>query len=1094
MKQLSRKKISVLHDLVPLMHRANGFDEVVAALQSGNGATIDGAWGSSRALAIAALVKEARSTLLIVLPNIGDVDDFAIDLQGFLNEPLAVFPAWESLPQEHDVADSIFGSRLRLLRELHSDNPPTVIVTSIAALLQPVPSQSEREAATRNMTVGEELDVDSFSRWLVEHLFEHVPAVEMPGEFSFHGGILDIFPPDAIHPVRIELFGDEIDSIRRFDVQTQRKIESLNDASFTLVTPVETGSIQEEEPINASTIDLSGEHFLDELPEGSWVVLTELESLVEEGKHYLERLDHPRGFYSVQSTLARCTKRPNVLVAAIAADGYDQNCHLQIESIERFSGPRSDVLLELEEATTDNETVLIVCHNSGEQERLQELFAETDLSIAKQVLFCVGQLTSGFRLVTEQLVVLSDHELFGRTEIRRDSTSKKLETRAIDHFLELREGELVVHLTHGIGRFRGMELLEKDSQIEEHLIIEFRDSVRVFVPASLIHLVQKYVGAARSVAKLSKVGSNRWAKQKQKVTSAIQDLASEMLRMQAMREGRPGLSCPPDSHWQQEFETAFPYTETKDQLTAIADVKADMQRNRPMDRLICGDVGYGKTEVAMRAAFKAIDAGRQVAILVPTTVLAEQHFRTFSERMAEFPITIDILSRFRTKKEQQKTLACMKDGTVDLVIGTHRLVQKDIKFKELGLLVIDEEQRFGVAAKDLLKQMRLEVDILTLSATPIPRTLHLSLLGIRDISNLITAPNERQPIKTRISRFDTELIRNAIVRELNRNGQIYFVHNRVHNIKSIADKIRTIVPEATVGIVHGQMNGGDLEQAMYEFVTHQTDILVATTIIESGLDIPTANTMFIHQADIYGLADLHQLRGRVGRYKHRAYCYLLLEEGKTVTATGAKRLKAIEEFSELGAGFKIAMRDLEIRGAGNILGTEQSGHISTVGYELYCQLLENSVRQLKKMPLRQPPHVAIDLPVSAYLPASYVPPGRQKIEVYRKLSVAKTEEELEQLREEFRDRFGTLPEETERLLVLKKLQLLALHWQIDDVHLEKGYAMFGYRNPLLIQQLSNARGSQFRVIDDKTACWVLTLQTETTDGLLAEMKSVLQPL
>lgn len=1095
MKQTSRKKINDLHDLVRLMHRANGFDEVVAALQSGNGATIDGAWGSSRALAIASLAKEAPGTLLIVLPNIGDVDDFAIDLQGFLNGHLAIFPAWESLPQEHNVADSIFGSRLRLLRELHGNKPPAVIVTSIAALLQPVPSQSEREAATRNMTVGEDLDVDSFSRWLVEHHFEHVPAVEMPGEFSFHGGILDIFPPDAIHPIRIELFGDEIDSIRRFDVQTQRKIESLNDTSLTLVTPVETGDTQQtDEPIEGAISDLSGEHFLDELPEGSWVVLTELESLVEEGKHYLERLDSPRGFYSVHATLAKCTSRPNVLVAAIAADGYEQSCHLQVESIERFSGPRSDVLLELEEATGADETVLIVCHNSGEQERLQELFAETDLSIAKRVLFCVGQLTSGFRLVTEQLVVLSDHELFGRTEIRRNSSSKKLETRAIDHFLELREGELVVHLTHGIGRFRGMELLEKDSQVEEHLVIEFHDSVRVFVPASLIHLVQKYVGAAKGVARLSKIGSNRWAKQKQKVASAIQDLASDMLRMQAMRAGRPGLSCPPDSHWQQEFETAFPYTETKDQLTAISDVKADMLLARPMDRLICGDVGYGKTEVAMRAAFKAIDAGRQVAILVPTTVLAEQHFRTFSERMAEFPITIDILSRFRTKKEQRKTLSDMESGTVDLVIGTHRLVQKDIKFKDLGLLVIDEEQRFGVAAKELLKRMRLEVDILTLSATPIPRTLHLSLLGIRDISNLITPPHERQPIKTRISRYDTELIRNAIVRELNRNGQVYFVHNRVYNIESIADKIRTIVPEATVGVVHGQMNGGDLEQAMYEFVTRQTDILVATTIIESGLDIPNANTMFIHQADKYGLADLHQLRGRVGRYKHRAYCYLLLEEGKTVTTTGAKRLKAIEEFSELGAGFKIAMRDLEIRGAGNILGTEQSGHISTVGYELYCQLLENAVRHLKKMPLRHPPHVAIDLPVSAYLPASYVPPGRQKIEVYRKLSVAKTEEELEELREELQDRFGNIPEEVERLLILKELQLLALHWQIDDVHLEEGYAMFGYRNPLLIKQLSDARGSLFRVIDEKTACWVLSIQAESSVGLISEMKSVLQPL
>jgi transcription-repair coupling factor (superfamily II helicase) len=509
--------------------------------------------------------------------------------------------------------------------------------------------------------------------------------------------------------------------------------------------------------------------------------------------------------------------------------------------------------------------------------------------------------------------------------------------------------------------------------------------------------------------------------------------------------------------------------------------------------LICGDVGYGKTEVAMRAAFKAIDSGKQVAVLVPTTVLAEQHFRSFTERMAEYPFTIEVLSRFRTKSEQQRILAGLKSGSVDLVVGTHRLVQPDVKIHELGLVVVDEEQRFGVDAKEMLKKLRMEVDVLTLSATPIPRTLHLSLLGIRDISNLETPPHDRLAIETRICRFDGELIRQAIVRELNRGGQVYFVHNRVYNIQQIADRLQQIVPEAEIGIVHGQMPEHELEDAMYGFVSGRVDVLVATTIIESGLDIPNANTIFIHEADRYGLADMHQLRGRVGRYKHRAYCYLLLEEGRSLTTTAARRLKAIEEFSELGAGFKIAMRDLEIRGAGNILGTEQSGHIASVGYELYCQLLENAVRQLKNEPLRETRHVAVNLPISAYLPGAYVPPGRHKIDVYRRLSRVSTQPELAELTDELRDRFGPIPPEAALLFELKELQLLAQGWQIDDIHLEDRFAVFGYRNPRQIEKLGRRWGDRLRVVDQRSAYLVLEDGEASPHAILALLKSVLQP-
>ena len=569
-------------------------------------------------------------------------------------------------------------------------------------------------------------------------------------------------------------------------------------------------------------------------------------------------------------------------------------------------------------------------------------------------------------------------------------------------------------------------------------------------------------------------------------------MAADMLKLQAERDQKPGLACPADSHWMEEFEAEFPYTETDDQLRAIGELKEDMQLPRPMDRLICGDVGYGKTEVAMRAAFKAVDAGRQVAVLVPTTVLCEQHLRSFTERMAEFPVTLASLSRFRSAGETREILKGLSEGTIDIVIGTHRLVSKDVKFKDLGLLIIDEEQRFGVETKELLKHLRLEVDVLTLSATPIPRTLHMSLVGIRDISNLETPPHDRMAVETRVCRWDGELIRSAIVREMNRNGQVYFVHNRIYDIQTIADKIHVLVPEAKIDIVHGQMDEDSMESAMLGFVEGRTDILVATTIIESGLDIPNANTIFIHQAGNYGLADLHQLRGRVGRYKHRAYCYLLLEDGKMLTPQASRRLKAIEEFSELGAGFKIAMRDLEIRGAGNILGTEQSGHIAAVGYELYCQLLENAVRAMKRQPIREHRHVEVALPFSAFLPTDYVPDGRPKIEMYRKLSSVSSIEELAELQDEFRDRFGPLPDPAKKLFEIRELQLLAIKWQIHDIHLEPGYVILGYRNQKLINKLGRMSISPIRVLDGEEACLVLPPTMKGKKGLLRLLKETLQ--
>lgn len=1088
MAKLKELQVGGLTDLVPLVRKTNGFDNVLAEMRAGSSGTIDGAWGSSCALTAAAIAEECPSTLLVVLPQFTEVDDFALDLQHFCGQAPMVFPAWETLPEEHSMNDSVFGGRLRCVAEVESQQPPKLIVACFPSLMQPVPDRASRDEATREFDLGTEVDLDETIEWLIARGFARVSAIEMAGEFCLHGGILDIFPTDALNPVRIELFGDEIESIRSFDVESQRKLFDLNSVRVTAVAPVDF----------ASSVDLKdgdgshSAHFIDSLPEDTWIVLAELNDLVDSGKHYLERIGDSKGLYSPQSVLAKCTQHPTVTISAIGTASTETTCHLRTESIERFTGPKSTVIDEMASTIGPEESVLLCCHNEGEQERLEELFREKQPGLLERLSFCVGHLTHGFRLVEDQVVAISDHELFGRTEIHRTGRLAKVERRAIDSFLELAQGDLVVHLSHGVGRYCGMQLVEKEGSAEEHLVIEFADAVKVFVPASLIHLVQKYVGATKALPRLSKLGTTSWSKKKQKVAKAVADMAAEMIQLQAQRASRPGIAFPPDSHWCQEFEAAFPYDETPDQLTAIASIRGDMQLPRPMDRLVCGDVGYGKTEVAMRAAFRAIDAGKQVVVLVPTTVLSEQHYRTFSERMAEYPFEIDMISRFRTKKEQKQILERLADGSLDLVIGTHRLVQKDVRVKDLGLLVIDEEQRFGVDAKEMLKRLRLEIDVLTLSATPIPRTLHMSLLGIRDISNLETPPRDRQAIETRICRFDETLIRQGIVRELNRNGQVYFVHNRVHNIRTIADRLQAIVPEASIGIVHGQMSESELETSMSGFVRGEIDILVATTIIESGLDIPNANTMFIHEADRYGLADMHQLRGRVGRYKHRAYCYLLLEEGKSLTGTAAKRLKAIEEFSELGAGFKISMRDLEIRGAGNILGNEQSGHISLVGYELYCQLLENAVRSMKNEPLREHPHVNVDLPLSAFLPGTYVPPGRHKIEMYRRFSAVGTMNELEELRNELRDRFGPIPKEAETMLDLKELQIHARHWQIDGIRLEDGFGVFSYRNKLLIKELRDTASGDVRIMDGRDACLVLQPDATVLE-ILEQMKTVLRP-
>jgi transcription-repair coupling factor (superfamily II helicase) len=1074
-----------LASLADRLQHTEGFAEVIASLQAGHGATLDGVWGSSCALVVAALVRHAPGPILVVCPRPGDLDDLRDDLALFTDEHPELFPAWEVPPadsladgasqESRGLDDEVFGDRLRLLKLLGASEPPALVVTSMQALMQPVPARETIEKQTRWLTTGDTVDIDALARWLVEQGFQNTSAVRLPGEFSSRGGILDLFAPDWYDPVRVELFGDQIESIRRFEVASQRSLAALDAVELTVLQS-----------------NAAGREFVTAyLPPRSWVLVVESSQARDEGKQYENRMADTGAVHGIEAVLERLWQFPSVTASSISIGSMETTCRLKIESVERFSGDIAKVRHELETAGEGQE-VFVVCQNEAEAKRLGEIFDGTRLTTLGKLHFPIGRLRAGFRLVNDRIVLVSGNELFHRADLSRPSRRRL--GRVIDSFLELREGDFVVHLAHGIGRYRGLKMLGDDGQGEEHLELEFHGGTKVYVPCSKIELVQKYVGGAKSRPTLARVGGQTWVRQKKAAESAVTDLAAEMLEMQAARGSRAGLSFPPDSEWQREFDASFPYMETPDQLVGISAIKRDMQEPRPMDRLICGDVGYGKTELAMRAAFKAIDAGYQVAVLVPTTVLAEQHGRTFHARMAEFPFEIAVLSRFCTAAQQKRTLKGLADGSVDVVIGTHRLAQQDVQFHNLGLCVIDEEQRFGVAVKERLKAYRHTVDVLTLTATPIPRTLHMSLLGLRDITNLETPPADRLPIETRVARFDADLIRHAVMRELNRKGQIFFVHNRIHDIQNVAWRLQQIVPEARIAIGHGQMAEGDLERVMLDFIDHRYDVLLATTIIESGLDIPNANTIFIDDADQYGLADLHQLRGRVGRYKHRAYCYLLVDAGRSLTATAVKRLAAIEEFSDMGAGFAIAMRDLEIRGAGNLLGTEQSGHIAAVGYELYCELLEKSVRKLKHLPPRVTIEVNVDLPGEAYLPRNYVPDMRLKIDLYRRLSRVTNLGELGELAAELVDRFGPRPAVVDRLLARAELAILAHGWRIGSIHLEDAYLVFSYQDRAKIEELARLRGKRLRVVDGRSVYLPLENRPPTPDVLYELVKAVLQPV
>ena len=1053
------------------------FKACVESLAEGGNATFDSVWGSSCALLCSAIAKQL-SPLLVVVNDAKAADRLLDDLPSVFDQPIDLFPACLPRAANSLAIDLEFGDRLRMVKSLMAGEQPAIIVTTVDALMQPVPAEDDLRGNVRPIAEGDVIDVSDFVTWLTEHGFHPTSAVELPGEFSHRGGIIDVFAADWTGPVRIELFDDEVESLRQFDTATQLSVASLSQIEVSVFDKNQA----ETEP------------FARYLPNNTIILYVEPDGLREQADRSIERSPNPDELIGWEQTQKELAHLAAATASEISSGHLGARWQLPVDSVEQFSGDIGDLRLQVDRIGVDPSgnpaDVIVVARVAGELDRVNEILATTAAFQAGRIHLAVGCTHQGYRLRDQRTVVVGCDQMFHRTELRRRGR-KKL-GKAIDSFMDLREGDLVVHLSHGIGRFRGLKMLDKDGQRTEHLELEFHGGTRMYVPASKIDLVQNYIGGSKTRPVLAKIGGKTWAKQKASVQNAIEDLASEMIELQATRDGRPGIAFGSDTTWQAEFEHSFPYRETPDQLTAIEAIKEDMQRAAPMDRLLCGDVGFGKTEVAMRAAFKAVENGFQVGILVPTTILAEQHYKNFNERMGEFPLSIAKLSRFCSPAEMRENLAGIASGSVDIAIGTHRLVSKDVEFHNLGLVIIDEEQRFGVQHKERLKTLRSSVDVLTMSATPIPRTLHMSLVGVRDISNLETAPEERSAVETKVLRFNSKVIREAILRELSRGGQTYFVHNRVNDIRLIEERLRSIVPEASIIVGHGQMPTDELEDVMNDFIGGKYDILLATTIIESGLDIPNANTIFINEADRYGLSDLHQLRGRVGRYKHQAFCYLMIEPHKHLNPTAGKRLQAIETFSEMGAGFAISMRDLEIRGAGNLLGTQQSGHIATIGYELYCQLLEKAVRRLKHMPAKLSIHVEVDLPVAAFLPDEYVSDRRQKIDLYRRLTRLEKFEQVDELREEIVDRFGPLPEPAARLMRLCQLKLEAAVWQVTAIYLQDKYLTFKFQDRRRFEQLAAGR-KVLRIIDEQTALVTLKSAKIEPDKMLSLVKSLLQP-
>jgi transcription-repair coupling factor (superfamily II helicase) len=1040
-----------------------------------------GLTAAAKGLAIAALARGGTGVTLLVVPTDKDVEQIVADarffyaaLEGASNAVVegAVVPLPSLQVDLYRGMSPHFRVAAARASALHgvASGVARLVVASAAALLPRVSTPGRLLRASIEIESGTEIEPVALAELLIDAGFTREDPVDEHGAFTIRGGIADIFPAGDAEPVRVEFVGDMVESLRRFDPATQRSTGATD-----RVTLVPLRERFDDDTDSVSVIEYFG------AVRGVTLLVSELEQAEAQGRRVREQIEASYGdaatrghvaarppadaFVAWEDLAPRVAAAQRLEELAIDSDaapghpslppaGPHNLRHVLCQPSLEFNGRVNDWVAEVRQARQRGDAVLFVAETRGRAERIVEILQEYDI-LAMQieraedahhaaVLVAVGTLSRGFRLADASLQIYVETDVFD--EERRAPEQRRNAAKAfLSDLRDLKVGDLVVHVDHGIGEFIGLKQLgvRGTADAQEFLELKYYGDDKLFVPVERLDLIQKYTGGSRPA--LDKLGGTTWEKAKTRVKKAMRNMAEELLQLYAQRKAVPGHAFAPDTHWQEEFEDAFPYELTVDQATAIADIKKDMESSTPMDRLLCGDVGYGKTEVAMRAAFKAVLDGKQAAFLAPTTVLAFQHVRTLRERFAGFPVTIDVVNRFRSTQETKDILAGARSGKIDIVVGTHRLLSKDVVFKDLGLLVVDEEQRFGVAHKERIKQMRKRVDVLTMTATPIPRTLNMSLVGIRDMSVIETPPKDRLSIQTNVVKFDAPVIERAVRNELARGGQVYFVHNRVESIFSIGNLLQRLVPEARIAVGHGQMGEHELEKAMLSFVERRADVLLSTTIVENGLDIPNANTIIINRADRYGLAQLYQLRGRVGRSDRPAYAYLLIPPQESLTPVARKRLAAIREFSDLGSGFRVAALDLEIRGAGNLLGGEQSGHIDSVGFEMYMKLLEETVRELKGEDIEDGLRATVNLRVDLKIDEGYVPDMNQRLMVYRKVAAARAEAELEDTLEEMRDRYGTPPESVLNLAEYGRIRIIADRLGIDTIERDGRVVLVRFR-------------------------------------------------
>jgi transcription-repair coupling factor (superfamily II helicase) len=1027
--------------------------------------SITGLAGSSLAFIIAALAEKSSRPILIVTSKRDRAYELFDDLEFFGLDSLFHFPAWEILPYETDEPHTGIAvkqldtleilSNMKKIKSYKKGSAP-VIVASVEALFQKIISVNFYESKCIRLNWGDEVTTEDLAEKLVDAGYTRMPLVESRGEFGIRGGIIDIFPLTVNDPIRLDLFGNEIESIRIFDAYTQRSQKLDSDIEDVIIPPAKLSemihkSLEDEIPLVT---------IFESIAPDALLVFDEDIAFESRSKKFEELVEHqyfeisakreehisPDNFYTDWDALSKGAEKFQVIshtLLPVETSSIDTPIRFHTASFHDLRPSLDDFMGLISQKQKEDFIVNVVCDNEGQVQRFDELLRERELSAVeyfpekpecaswslstvegglKDIVLSVGALHEGFLIPDAKVVFVTDREIFGRYK-RRHIYRKTYKGSPVSAPSDMKRGDFIVHEDHGIGKFVGIRTQNIDNRNVDLIELVYAKEAKLLVPVDRIGSIQKYSVVENIHPKLDELGSKRWLTRKKKTQEKIEEMAGELLDLYAKRELAKGLAYGSDTVWQSEFEASFIYQETPDQLTAIHQVKKDLQSDKPMDRLVCGDVGYGKTEVSLRAAFKVVQEGKQVAILAPTTILCQQHFNTFSERFAEYPFKVEMLSRFRTKAQQNKILQKLKNGEVHILVGTHRLLSKDIEFFDLGLVVVDEEQRFGVRHKERLKELRSSIDFLTLTATPIPRTLYMALSGIRDLSIINTPPPNRLPIKTSIIHWDDEMIREAILRELNRGGQIFFVHNRIHNIEKISERLNEIVPNLKIAIAHGRLNEHELERVMLEFVDRKYDLLLSTAIIENGLDIPNVNTIIINRADAFGLAQLYQLRGRVGRDVKRAYAYLLTPSGQPITDTAVKRLAAIEEFTELGIGFNIAMRDLEIRGSGNLLGKEQHGCIVSVGFDMYCTLLDKTVKRIKGETLDERAPVEIKWKLESFLPASYIPVEMQRVGVYKRLSEAKNIEKIQDIREELKDRYGDVPDPVENILKVAELKM-----------------------------------------------------------------------